>query len=139
MDRRQFLTTAGAVGAVGTAAIVSRQFPRSIEERDELDGLPNSRQATIRLYEHDKLVLECPTGIEEEHIDGKAVFGRGAEIQVTSHRRFSFNRATIELAGLPKEAEMPINGRYTVQPGSKLTLQASHEGLLTLEDKQWIT
>jgi TAT (twin-arginine translocation) pathway signal sequence len=134
MDRRQFLTTSAAVGA---AAIVPRKFVRTLEDREPQPVLANAK---LRLYHYDKLVLETDTTIEESVEDGNAVYGKGAEIKVTASKPFTFNKATVELADIPKELVLPLSQTYTVTPGNTLTLQAdAHglvrvEGMLTLED-----
>lgn len=129
MDRRDFLK---GTAAIGTAVIVPRQFPRTISERDKFDSGEMNTGAVIRLYHYDKLVVETPTFVDSEQVGGTVIYGRGAEVRVTASQDFTFNRATVEVGGIPKEADLPLSQTYTVTKGSMLTLQADARGLLSV-------
>jgi len=137
INRREFFGVSAAVAGtavVGTAVARPRKFVRNFEDRGAPD--PDSLwDGVIRLYHRGKLVVETPTSMEQQVEGTDVVVGKGDEVVITSKKTFSFDKVTIELAGIPKEYDLPLTRSYTVTTGNTLTLQADSRGMARV--KRW--
>jgi len=132
-NRREFLSSAAAVG---TIAIVGRSFPSAVMHSNEatmlFDGALAQRsvEAKITLYNYGKKVMAVDVLLDEELLVDSVRYGKGADIVIQAKEDFEFNKATVQVEGIPKELDLQIPDRHFVAAGNTLTLTSTEHGFL---------
>ena len=117
-----------SVPVLAAIPVVPRIFIRTFTDREKIP----TANATVRLYDYGRLVIEQDVELLVDKTEAGMVYGLGQTILIDGDR-FSFDRCTMSLKEFPEIAgELPVIGRHTVTRGNTVTLEAHPKGFMSL-------